>query len=133
MSDEPGNPKSPVRFSVWILAVALALTIGFAVWLRVASYPQVVAPVVLKRPEPRFPTPTRLPPLVSWDKATRIAIEEVKKREGWTGKVGGTEHDVYREGFTWYVTVKRQPREPGADRVVAIEGRTGKVLDFRKL
>jgi hypothetical protein len=133
VSNEPGQPKSPVRVSVWILVVALVLTIAFAVWLRVASYPQVVAPVVLKRPEPRFPTPTRLPPLVSWDQAARIAIEEVKKREGWSGKVGGTEKDVYREGFTWYVTVKRQPREPGTDRVVAIEGRTGNVRDYRKL
>jgi hypothetical protein len=133
MSDEPRKPKARVRLSIWILVLALVLTIAFAVWLRVASYPQVVAPVVLKRPEPRFPTPTPLPPLVSWDKAVRIAIEEVKKREGWSGKVGGTEKDVYREGFTWYVTVKRQPREPGADRVVAIEGLTGKVRDYRKL
>jgi hypothetical protein len=133
MSDEPRKSKSSVPFSVLILLVALVLTIAFAVWLRVSSYPQIVAPVTLKRPEPRFPTPTPLPPLVSWERAARIAIEEVKKREGWSGKVGGTENDVYREGFTWYVTVKRQPRKPGADRVVVIEGLTGNVRDYRRL
>jgi hypothetical protein len=126
MSDEPRKPTSPVRFSVWILVVVLVLSIAFAVWLRVCSYPQVVTLVTLKRSEPRFPTPSRLPPQIPMDKVADIAVEEVKKREGWTGNANTPD----REGFTWYVHVS-EPGKSGRQRTVAIESTTGEVLEYR--
>jgi hypothetical protein len=64
------------------------------------------------------------PGLLSAEKARTIAIEEVKRREGWVGTAG----NVSQEGFTYYVTVRGK-----AARVVAIDSSTRTAKEYRKL
>jgi hypothetical protein len=106
--------------------IVAALIGGFVLWLRV-SKPSYVA------------DPSGLPfergsPLLPSSKAAQIAIDEVKKREGWTGEA---EPDL--EGDTWYVTVRRKRGEragakgerAGAKYVTV--SRTGHVGEYRDL
>lgn len=63
--------------------------------------------------------------------AIRIAIAEVKKREGWSGLVD--ESPVQREGIFWYVAVWHTPapHRPSEDRRrVIVDGEEGKVLKY---
>ena len=91
---------------------------------------RLVDPIVRDPGDPRWQNeyesqegvPTR--GILSAEKAGAIAIEEVKRREGWVGTAG----DVSQEGFTHYVTVRGK-----AVRVVAIDGPRRTVKEYRKL
>jgi hypothetical protein len=60
--------------------------------------------------------------------AVAIAIEEVKKREGWSGKPEWVKID--QEGFRWYITVRRKPRSHEGERYVTVSAADGSVLDY---
>jgi hypothetical protein len=64
-------------------------------------------------------------------KAAKIAIDEVKKREGWIGTA-----DMSQEGYTWYVIVLQKDGEHPTQRVVEVQidgSSTGKVTGYRHL
>jgi hypothetical protein len=74
-------------------------------------------------------TASFLPPK-SDAKARRIALEEVKRREGWSGKV----LEASPEGYTWYMLVERQTNSRSGTpelRSMAVCGHTGKVWDYQ--
>jgi hypothetical protein len=71
-------------------------------------------------PPATVPYPKILPP----SELRKIAIAEVKKREGWTGEADATD----QEGFRFYFTVKSKAR---GERVVVVEGAEGKVIEYR--
>jgi hypothetical protein len=63
------------------------------------------------------------------DKAVGIAIEEVKKREGWSGKPEWANVE-FEEGLTWDVRVRRWARTTEGERLVVVSARTGKVQSY---
>jgi hypothetical protein len=60
------------------------------------------------------------------NKATTIAIEEVKKREGWSANPNWVSVAL-DEGPSWLVTVRRKPRSSEGERRVGVSAMTGKV------
>jgi hypothetical protein len=61
--------------------------------------------------------------------ASMFALAEVRRREGWSGKVT----DASPEGFTYYVTVERQSGKHSGKREMrkmAVCSTTGKVWDY---
>jgi|HubBroStandDraft_6_1064221.scaffolds.fasta_scaffold878916_1 hypothetical protein len=120
------EPRSSTRFRVaaWItLAVPIA---GFGLVWRIDRSRQVDAPVAT--PPPSGPFMPKLIDRVRFlpDDAAQIAIAEVKKREGWTGKADPPE----REGYWWYVHVWREPRSPEGTRTVVVHSQDGHICDY---
>lgn len=124
------------RSRAWIQLAFLALLgllpIALGVWLRTSSVPDGENAVGL--PENHTPyVALSSPPPVPEQEAAKVAIAEVKKREGWTGFV---DRPVDREGFRWYVTVWPTPRPHpasfGSSRGVTIDGATGKIIDYQR-
>jgi hypothetical protein len=119
--------KASIQLAVLVLLGMLP--IAFAVWLRVSSVPEVG----LKMAENHKPNIDLNSPPVPEHEAATIAIEEVKKREGWTGFV---DRPVDREGFRWYVQVWSTPRpHPSSfesSRGVTVDGATGQVLEYHR-
>jgi|SRR5580704_12439980 hypothetical protein len=106
-----------IRIAGWLVAALIAFAAmvwGIGAWARAANRPEVFD--VLPVPE---------------SEATRIAIAEVTKREGWSGFVD--EPPVRREGIFWHVAVWRTPapHRPSADRRgVTVDGEAGQVLKY---
>lgn len=63
------------------------------------------------------------------DKAVAIAIEEVKKREGWSSNPDWVTAEA-SEALTWDVTVRRWSRSSVGERLVVVSAVTGKVLNY---
>jgi|SRR5580704_15570717 uncharacterized alpha/beta hydrolase family protein len=122
MSDEPDKPKASSWIAFWIVMGAL---FGFAVLSRVFNSPNTDAPKNSGGVAP--PIFTRIQ--FGADKAVAIAIEEVKKREGWSGKPDWANVDA-DEALTWDGTVRRGPRRPVVERLVVVSAATGKVLSY---
>jgi hypothetical protein len=127
MSDEPKRRSR--AWIGWALVTLLVLVAGLASWMLTISAPKVDATgpgTPAHRGPPYMPKiPDRVPP----QKVATIAIEEVKKREGWTGKAGTPDREV----STWYVVVRHDPSTPDADRVVGIDAETFRVDEYRAL
>jgi len=122
MSDEPDKPKASSWIAFWIVMGAL---FGFAVLSRVFNSPNTDAPKSSGGQAP--PISTRIQ--FGADKAVAIAIEEVKKREGWSGKPDWASVEA-EEALTWDVTVRRGPLHPVVERHVVVSAQTGKVLNY---
>jgi hypothetical protein len=109
---------SNVRVAMVLLAALIpfaALIVWFTAWEREANNQKV----------------SEVTPLRDTN-ATRIAIDEVKNREGWSGFVDDpppTQKEVF-----WFVAVWRkpmeQPRSLDDRRYVVLDGESGKVLDY---
>jgi hypothetical protein len=122
MNDEPAKAKARIQLAV--LALLGLLISAIAVCVLAFSSPRVDDNDI-HTSEP-WPVPE--------DEAIKIAIEEVKKREGWTGFVDRPVDRVDNslEGLTWLVQVWRQPSPHSSSessRVVVVNGATGKVRD----
>jgi hypothetical protein len=74
--------------------------------------------------QPTPPATVPYPKILPQSELRKIAIAEVKKREGWSGEADAS----YQEGVRFYVTVKSQAR---GKRVVVVEGTEGMVLEYR--
>jgi hypothetical protein len=124
--DKPRDGWDRFKLAVRLaLLTVLAAMIGAVVWLNMPTAPIVEPPGDPRwrnEYDPQEGVPTR--GILSAEKARTIAIEEVKKREGWLG----TADSVSQEGFTHYVTVRGKAR-----RVVAIDGPTRTVKEYRNL
>jgi hypothetical protein len=109
---------SNVRIVVLLLAALIAFALmvaGLAAWVRGVNAPEVfdVLPV-------------------SESDATKIAIDEVKKREGWSAGFVD-KPPVEREGAFWFVAVWRTPaphRTYEDQRPLVVDGETGQVLKY---
>jgi hypothetical protein len=128
MSDEP-TKKRREWIAFWIVVGAL---FGFAVLSRVFSSPNTDAPKNSGYASGPFAPQdagesTRIH--FGAEKAVLIAIEEVKKREGWSGKPDWANVEA-DEALTWDVTVRRGPRRPVVERLVVVSAQTGKVLNY---
>ncbi len=67
-----------------------------------------------------------LPEQVPPEKAVRIAIAEVKRREGWTGKA----ETPGREGYWWYVKVSPEPKSAEGSRILVVNSQDGHICDY---
>jgi hypothetical protein len=126
--DEPRS-KRGMRSSPWfrvaiLILVALPL-VAIAIGVRVSTGPPVFAPE-------ESPGPYKIH---DWsglrpnDELRKIAIAEVKKREGWSGKAIGP---TPGEGSTLSFLIERDPDKPTGHAVqVDLEGYTGHILDYR--
>src|ERR1700733_429011 len=109
MSDEPNKPKAPTWVAYWIAVGAL---LGFVVLLRAFDSPKAGAPrnsAYATGPDAPRDGGEALRIHFGADKATTIAIDEVKKREGWSGNPNWVNVEA-DEALTWDVTVRRAPR-----------------------
>jgi fumarate reductase subunit C len=107
-----------------VALIAFTLLAGaFAAWLRFSGRDDVWGKD-LNYSVPVIPNQNNEPPLLEAE-AAKIAIAEIKAREGWTGKFTHAE----REGFRWYIIVRHEPNVPHDYRVVEVHGTDGKVLD----
>jgi hypothetical protein len=122
MSDEPDKAKKSTWLAFWVVMGAL---FTFAVLARVFNSPSADAPKNSGGEALPFP---RLS--FGADKAVAIAIEEVKKREGWSSNPDWVTSVEADEALTWDVTVKRAPRSPRGARLVVVSAQTGKVLNY---
>jgi|ERR1700722_3665426 hypothetical protein len=126
-----------MKRAIWItvsILLALAIAIAF-LWYAFtpAENPWPTPP--LRGIDGKQGTPARLePPYMPKipdreppKKVAVIATDEVKKREGWTGKADMPEREVH----TWYVVVRRDPSTPRGDRVVGIDADTFRVTEYR--
>ena len=122
---EPAG-KSTAAVGLALLVAFLTLVGLFAHWLRISSSPEIDA----KGPGmPALLEPPYMPALaeqVPRAKAAQIAIAEVKRREGWSGKADAPE----REGHWWYVTVWREPKSPESSRQVVVHSQDGHICDY---
>jgi hypothetical protein len=107
MGDERGTMKSSTRWSLLTLFVALAVLSPIAAW-RLSSW--------LIAPEPYRPPP--IVHLIETEEAQRLAIAEVKAREGWVG----TADLPSQEGVLFFVAVRRKPGETSDWRYITISG-----------
>jgi hypothetical protein len=105
MSDERGRMKASTRWTLRVCFAVLAILAPIAAW-RLSC--RLVAP------EPYSPTPTVLP--VTLPDAESIAIAEVKKREGWSGRASA----FGVEANDWQVEVWREPKSEANTRWVAV-------------
>jgi hypothetical protein len=103
------------------------LLIAVAIGVRVSMGPPVFAPAESPQPQQLdAPTVKSMPE----EELTKIAIAEVKKREGWSGKAVGP---YPGEGSECTVGVKRDPDNPPGPVVdVFLDRFTGAILDYRK-
>jgi hypothetical protein len=88
---------------------------SLAVWFRVSSSSRVA--------EPYSGAPG---PAVSQLKAETIAVDEVKKRDGWSGKADRPDG----EGNRWYVNVWREPLSADNTRTVVVDTEDGHIIDY---
>jgi hypothetical protein len=63
------------------------------------------------------------------DKAVAIALQEVKKREGWSGNPDWVTAE-WSEALTWHVVIRRWSRTSVGRRIVVVSARTGNVLNY---
>jgi hypothetical protein len=109
---------SNVRMAALLLAALIAFTAiaaGIAAWVRGVNAPEAFDVLA-----------------VSESDATKIAIDEVKKREG--RSVGFVDKPpVERGGTFWFIAVWRTPaphRTYEDQRCVVVDGETGQVLKY---
>ena len=101
----------------------------FVLWLYVFCPPTTdQGPGVPIQAGPYAPPTRKMPPIlpVSSVDATRIAINEVKKREGW---VSSEPRSVQREGDSWFILIDN----PAVDydyRTVTVDGQDGRILEY---
>jgi hypothetical protein len=117
MSDEPSEMKTSTRWGLRTLFAVLALLGPIAAW-RLSCW--------LVTPEP-YQAIHPGPPVSTWD-AESIAIAEVKKREGWSGR-----GDVQGEGGEWWVHVYRDYSDRRSDpnaRWVAVDIHDGHIVAY---
>jgi hypothetical protein len=129
MSDEPDKSKASSWLAFWLVMGAL---FAFAVLSRVFNSPNTDAPknsVYATGPFAPRDGGEAFRIQFGADKAVAIAIEEVKKREGWSSDPGWANVE-FDEGPTWDVTVRRGPRRPVAERLVVVSAQTGKVVNY---
>jgi hypothetical protein len=119
------SERVSVSATVRIAALLVAALIVFGALLARGWLAPDVWDRDLNATVPILPDLNNEPPL-SQAEATRIAIEEIKKREGWTGKFTHSE----REGFRWYITIRHEPNVPHDYRIVEVHGTDGKVLSL---
>jgi hypothetical protein len=128
MSDELKR-KRRAWIAFWIVMGAL---FGFAVLSRVFNSPNTDAPNnSAYATGPYAPRDGGEAVRIHFgaDKAAVIAIEEVKKREGWSSNPNWVTVEL-DEALTWDVTVRRAPRSPVGERLVVVSPTTGKVLNY---
>jgi hypothetical protein len=129
--DEPGDNCGVGRspwFGVALFTALGSLLVAIAIGVRVSMGPPLFAPTESPRPQ-RFDGPTvkSMPK----DELRKIAIAEVKKREGWSGKALGP---TPQEGSECSVLVERDPENPKGQAVqVVLESVTGAIVDYRKV
>lgn len=127
--DEPIDKRERLRLAVRLaLFIAVAALVGANLWFRspasrVADFPDPSG----WRPQSGPLEYVSTPFILSAPEARRIAVDEVKRREGWTG-TGGEVSQV--EGYQYSVHVQG---EAGTERDVEIEGRTRKILRYSVL
>jgi hypothetical protein len=131
--DEPEPPderpfiaraKSKLRYRI-AFYMAIGTTIGglYLFWHWYVSRPEIV--------DARLNHPLLDLTLLhrSEAEASSIAIAEVKRREGWSGKV----IEASPEGGTWYILVESEPDKRSGMREMrrmAVTSHTGKVSDY---
>jgi hypothetical protein len=126
MSDEPSKPKA----SSWLTFFIIIGTV-FAVFalLRPFDSPKALVPPVPSggehNAEHKVPPPPQRLQIVA-KKALLIAIDEVKKREGWSSNPDWA-NIVSGEAGVWEVTVRRKPRSSVGARHVFVNSVTGEV------
>jgi len=129
MSDEPS--KSMAVFCLALFVLLGAVISAFSIWLRVSSAPDVDGLSAVENHK-SYVYPNSPPPVPEHE-AAKIAIEEVKRREAWSGFA---DRPVDREGFWWYVAVWRNPKPHPSSlesrRSVVIDGADGKVLIYNR-
>jgi hypothetical protein len=128
MSDEP-KKKRRAWLAFWIVIGAL---FGFAVLSRLLNPPTADAPKNSAYAiGPFAPRDGGESDRIHFgaDKAVAIALEEVKKREGWSGNPDWVTAE-WSEALTWDVVVRRWSRTSVGRRIVVVSARTGKVLNY---
>ena len=119
---KPSNKQGSVRSAIRLaFLIGIVVLISTSYWLRMPR-----APITESSPDPRWRTEADSGGGPAWvlllpEEARAIAIEEVKKREGWSGTAG----NVSQEGGIYYVTVRGK-----AERSVAIAGPGRKVIQY---
>jgi hypothetical protein len=103
MSQGSNKKRAAVRLAFPLLLVALIAV--FSAWLRISA---AIPGAPVSRP-----------------KAESIAIEEVRTREGWSGKA-----EAHREGDWWCVTVWRDHRSPHTEYTVDVDTAEGHILEY---
>jgi hypothetical protein len=128
MSDEPSKPNVSSWVAFFIIMGAL---FGVLVLLRLFNSPKALAPSVPSsgehHAEHEAPPPFRLQ--FGANKAVVIAVNEVKKREGWSSNPDWANVE-FGEAGVWEVTVRRKPRSSDGARHVFVSSMTGKVEHY---
>jgi hypothetical protein len=124
MSEEPKESKS----SSWLaFLIIIAAIFGLALLARVLSSLRTDAP---KNSDyataPRATESEAIRIQFGANKAVTIAVEEVKKREGWSANPNWASVTL-DEGPSWLVTVRGKPRSSEGERRVFVNAMTGKV------
>jgi hypothetical protein len=130
MSDEADEPKGSSWIAFWIVMGTL---FGFAVLVRVFRSPTTDVPNnSAYAVGPYAPSDGGEATRIKFGagKAVGIAIDEVKKREGWSSDPDWVTVKA-EEALTWEVTVRRMPRSQVGERLVVVSALTGKVLHYR--
>src|ERR1700693_5400006 len=123
MSDDP---RSSTRFRI-VLFIVLALPIAaIGVVLR-TDQPFTEEPIGDQIVPEVYRHVPYSHPLLSVARITQIAIEEVKKREGWYGKADPPKAEL----SLWFVTVRRGPKSTDDWSDVVVEGYDGSVVEYR--
>ena len=127
MNDEPKKRRRD-----WLVfLIVIAAIFGFALLARTFSSPNATGPEDRQQAARILSRVEGVPIHFGADKAVAIAIEEVKKREGWSSKPEWA--DVQSdEGPTWDVAVRRMPQSHAGERHVLVSAMTGKVLSYRE-
>jgi hypothetical protein len=117
MSDEPNPAKAAVYLAVVILLVAM-VAVAISVWFR-ASVSPTNDTIDTGNPQPVAN--------VTAAKAKQIAIEAVRKREGWLGKADAPSLKTPLYQAYWFVNVWREPRTPENTREIVIDAYDGRL------
>jgi hypothetical protein len=125
MSDKPKNPS-------WILIFMLmGATCGMLVFWWLFGPAKTLVPSVPSggghNAEHKAPPPQRLQVVAK--NALLIAIDEVKKREGWSSNPDWANVE-FGEAGVWEVTVRRTPRSSVGERHVFVTSGTGEVVRY---
>jgi hypothetical protein len=119
------SERGPSRIRLAVLLVTTlttfaALVAAISCWLRASIRPEN-DPTDSELPAPTFP-------FVPVARAKRIAIDEVKRREGWSGKTS----DPLIDGAYWFVYVRSQRKSQG-EREVMIDAYDGRLMSYQVL